>query len=244
MAADSSGPGRRLLKGWRVGCTVVSIVLVESVVCGTALVPVVLSWAWLFAWIPPTPLVQVLAVSLLAVPSYAVFALGVMVSSSLATRVTGARTPAGMDVRIADMDWRLMRWVRYMVATHVVRFIAGGLFRGSPIWTAYLRLNGARIGRRVYVNTVFVSDHNLLEFGNDVVIGGGVHLSGHTVERGVLKTGPVRLGSHVTVGTGTIVDIDVEAGPHCQIGALSLVPKHSRLDGHAVYAGVPAARIR
>ena len=29
------------------------------------------------------------------------------------------------------------------------RALAGWLFRGSPIWTAYLRLNGARIGRGV-----------------------------------------------------------------------------------------------
>ncbi len=33
------------------------------------------------------------------------------------------------------------------------------------------RVTGARIGRRVYVNTLFISDHNLLEFGDDVVIG-------------------------------------------------------------------------
>jgi acetyltransferase-like isoleucine patch superfamily enzyme len=87
------------------------------------------------------------------------------------------------------------------------------------------------------------ADHNLLEIGDDVVIGADVHISGHTVEGGLLKTAPVRLGSHVTVGLGSVIDIDVEIGSGCQIGALTLVPKHSRLEGHAVYVGIPARPI-
>ena len=129
-----------------------------------------------------------------------------------------------------------------MVAMHVVRVLAGTLFCGSPIWTAYLRLNGARIGRRVYVNTLFISDHNLLEFGDDVVFGAEVHLSGHTVEAGSVKTAGVRLGHGVTVGLGSIVDIGVEVGPHSQIRAMRLVPKHTKLPAESTYAGIPVRR--
>ena len=57
-----------------------------------------------------------------------------------------------------------------------------------------MRMNGAKLGRRVFVNSLDVTDHCLLEFGDDVVIGAGVHLSGHTVERGLVRTAPVRLG--------------------------------------------------
>lgn len=235
-----SGIGRL----WRFSCTIAAILLVESAVCGLAVLPVVLFWTWFVTSIADGLLARAVAVSLLVVPSYIVFALCLMVASALAARVTGARTPPKLEARIADMEWPLMAWVRYMVAGHIVRVFAGTMFRGSPVWTAYLRLNGARIGRRVYVNSLFVSDHNLLEFGDDVVIGADVHLSGHTVERGVVKTGGVRLGPHVTVGLGSVVDIDVDVGAHCQIAAMSLVPKHSKLDAGAVYAGIPASRIR
>jgi len=136
-----------------------------------------------------------------------------------------------------------MRWARYMVASHLVRLLAGAAFRGSPIWTAYLRQNGARIGRGVYVNTLFISDHNLIEIDDDVVIGSEVHISGHTVEAGVLKTAGVRLGRSVTIGLGTVVDIDVTIGAGCQVGAMSLVPKHTTLEPDAVYAGIPVRRI-
>jgi acetyltransferase-like isoleucine patch superfamily enzyme len=100
-------------------------------------------------------------------------------------------------------------------------------------------LNGARLGRGVFVNSLAVNDHNLLEFGNRVVIGDGVHLSGHTVEDGVVKTAAVKLGDNVTVGLGAVIGIGVVADSGCQIGALSLVPKFSRLKADVTYVGTP-----
>ena len=60
------------------------------------------------------------------------------------------------------------------------------------------------------------------------------------MESGAVKTARVRLGRGVTVGVGAVVGIGVEAGDRCQIGALSFVPKHSKLDGETTYVGAPA----
>jgi acetyltransferase-like isoleucine patch superfamily enzyme len=138
------------------------------------------------------------------------------------------------------MGWPLLRWARYMASIHLVRVAAGQLLRGTPVWTSYLRLCGARIGRRVYVNTLGLSDYNLLEFGDDVVIGSDVHIAGHTVEGGVVKTAVVRLGAGVTIGIGSIVEIGVSAGDRAQVGALSFVPKHTVLASETLYVGIPA----
>jgi acetyltransferase-like isoleucine patch superfamily enzyme len=227
----------------RVGWTLVSIVVVELAVCTAAALPVVLIWTQLMAWMSVDPLLRAAAFAAGLVPSYLAFALCLMPASAAATRLTGARTPPDAAMRISEMGWPLMRWARYMVASHLVRVLAGTVFRGSPIWTTYLRLNGAQIGKRVYVNSVFVSDHNLLELGDGVVIGSEVHLSGHTVEGGLVKTGAVRLGRNVTIGLGSVIDIGVTVGDDSQVGALSLVPKHTRLDAHGTYAGIPVRRI-
>jgi acetyltransferase-like isoleucine patch superfamily enzyme len=228
----------------RLVWTVAAIVVVEATVSGLATTPAVWLWLKLTGFtVTIDPVARIALSSLAVVPSYILFALGLMGWSALATRITGARTPPNAEMRIADLDWPLLTWVRYMVAIHLVRVFAGTIFRGSPIWTMYLRLNGALIGRRAYVNTTFVSDHNLLEFGDDVVIGGEAHVSGHTVEGGVVKTASVRLGRNVTIGLNSIVDIDIEIGDDCQVGALTLVPKHSRLESGAVYAGIPAKRM-
>ena len=227
----------------RISRTVLSICLVQGLVCGLAALPVLLAWMSLVEWVGASPAIRAVIFSFLIIPSYVAFALCLMVLSAAATRLTGARTPPNTEMRIADMGRPLLKWVEHMVATHVVRVLAGTLFRGSPIWTAYLRLNGARIGRRVYVNTLFVSDHSLLEFGDDVVIGADVHMSGHTVERGVVKTAAVRLGPGATIGLGSMVDIGVEVGANCQVGALSLIPKHTKLPADSIYVGVPVKRI-
>lgn len=40
-----------------------------------------------------------------------------------------------------------------------------------------------------------------------------------------------------------VIEIGVEIGDDTQVGALSFVPKHSKLSGGAVYAGTPVKRI-
>ncbi len=222
----------------RVTVTFVSIFIVEAGVCGVAAIAPALVLSTLASAFD-SPWLRLVLLAVVAAPTYVLFALCLMACSAATVRLTGARTPPDAEMRIADMEWRLLQWVRYMAALHVVRVFAGPLFRGTPIWTMYLRLNGARLGRRVFVNSLAMSDHNLLDFGNDVVIGADVHLSGHTVEHGMVRTGGVSLGDGVMIGISTVVDIDVEIGPRAQVGALSFVPKHSRLDGGQVYVGIP-----
>jgi len=234
---------------WRPGAIgrltwmVLSIFLVECLVFGLSVLPAALFWQPFFQIGYPSSVVRTVALSMAFVPSYLLFAISLMALSALSLRLTGWRTPANAQMVIADLGWPLMNWARCMVSTHVVRLFAGSVLRSTPVWTFYLRLNGARLGRGVYVNSLFVSDHNLLEFDDHVVIGDAVHLSGHTVERAVVKTAPVRLGKAVTIGIGSVVGIGVEAGPKAQVGALSLVPKHSRLEAGATYVGAPARKL-
>ena len=228
----------------RVVWTVCSIFVVESLVFGLSGLPAFLFWTWALSWAtPPLPLVRPLILAVSLVPAYLVFATTLVVLSALSTGLFGWRTAPGAAWRLTDLEWGLLNWSRYMISTHVVRVLVGTFFRSSPLWTWYMKLNGARIGSGVYINSLSISDHNLLEMGDGVVIGESVHLSGHTVEGGVVKTGFVRLGRGVTVGLGSMVGIGVEAGERCQIGALSVVPKNTRLEAGAIYAGVPVRRI-
>lgn len=192
----------------------------------------------------PDEVIRMLVVSAVALPAYLVFAIALMVLSALSTRLVGWRTPPDVKLRIVDLQPPLLAWVRCMVVLHVVRVLAGSMLRATPFWSFYLRLNGARLGRRVFVNSLAVTDHNLLEFDDDVIIGDGAHVAGHTVEDGFLKTARVRLGCGVTIGVGSVVGIGVEAGPGCRVGALSVVPKFTRLDAGATYIGAPVRKLK
>ncbi len=235
--------GARLRKAWRIAWTLLSVFVVESVVFGLSVLPATLFWEWHFRWAVSANWVRIVLLSMSLVPAYLLFAVSLMVLSAGAMRVLGWRTPANAELRIANLEWPLLTWVRYVASAHVVRVFAGTLFRATPLWTVYLQLNGARLGRRVFLNSLAVTDHNLLEFGDGVVVGAGVHLSGHTVEGGVVKTAPVRLGQNVTIGVGSVIGIGVEIGADTQVGALSVVPKYKKLEAGAIYAGVPVRRV-
>jgi acetyltransferase-like isoleucine patch superfamily enzyme len=239
IAPGAGKPSRIRVRG-RIAWTVASLIIVQTIVCGLSALPVVLVWHTLSTILRVNGTAWWVLLSFAIAPSYVLFAVSLMLVSPIALRVLRWQTPANVELRLADMDWALLRWVRYGASIHLARIIAGTWFRGTPLWTVHLRLNGAQLGKRVFVNSLSVSDYNLIECGNDVVIGGGVHLSGHTVEGGFLKTSRVRLGDNVTIGLGSVIEIGVEVGSNSQVGALSFVPKFTKLAGGHVYAGTPA----
>lgn len=238
------GAGTRRARAARVAWALATAFVVESVVVALAALPAVSFWAWHFRWRVGAPWLRVLVLAASFVPAYFVFAVALAALSALATRALGWRTPPGAALRIAACEWPLLDWGRGLVATHVVRLLAGPVFRATPLWTWYLRSNGARVGRGAFVNSLALMDHALLDFGDGVVVGSDAHVSGHTVEGGVVKTAAVRLGDRVTVGVGSVIEIGAEVGDGAQIGALSFVPKYARLAGGAAYAGCPVRPIR
>jgi acetyltransferase-like isoleucine patch superfamily enzyme len=233
----------RLAPVLRFAWAIVSAFVVVSIVFGLAALPAVLFWQYHTAWEFRGPWVRIVVLSMSLIPAYLLFAVALMVLSAGACRLFGWRTPRDAEMRIAEFGWPLIDWGRYMILTHVVRVFAGTLFRATPLWGFYLKLNGAQLGRGVWINSLYVNDHCMLDFGDGVVIGDAVHLSGHTVERGYVKTASVRLAAGVTVGLESIVGIGTTVGAHTQIGALSLVPKNSVLEPDSVYVGIPVRRI-
>jgi acetyltransferase-like isoleucine patch superfamily enzyme len=227
----------------RVGWMIVTVLVVESLIFGLSVLPAALFWDLFFARQYPSRPVAIVALSMAFIPTYLIFAFSLMMLSAWATGALGWRTPRDVEMRIADLDWPLMNWARYMASVHVVRLFAGAVFRATPLWAMYLRANGAQLGKGVYINSLAVNDHNMLEFDDHVVIGDDVHLSGHTVERGFVKTAAVRLGRNCTIGLGSVVGIGVSAGPGCQVGALSLVPKYTKLEANTTYVGTPVRKL-
>lgn len=240
MLSLSSGVlGRAARTTWAV----LSAFILGSIVIGLSVLPAALFWAWHLTWPVSVTWVRIVLLSMAAIPVYMIFACALMFLSALAMRLVGWRTPPDAEMVIRDKGWPLFDWLRYTTITYIVRVLAGTFFQATPVWRLYLRMNGARIGRGVFVNTLAIMDHNLLEFGDHTVIGSGVHLSGHTVEHGVVKTGKLRIGRNVTIGTQSVIGLGARIGDGCQIGALSLVPKHAQLEPGGVYGGIPVDRL-
>lgn len=218
------------------------MVVLETVLLGIAVAPAIMCLAWISTWFGSRA-VQLLVSALAIVPMYFCCSLVLIVTSTTAVRLVGWRTPENVTLRLADFEWPVLDWGRYLMSIHVVRVLAGPAFRSTPVWSWYLRRNGARIGKLVWVNSLSLMDHNLLDFADDVVIGSDAHVSGHTVEHGMLRTGRVRLGTGTVIGVGSVVGIGVTTGAGTQVGPLSVVPKFATLEAGASYLGVPVQRL-
>ena len=156
----------------RFAWTVVSAFVVESVVFGLAVLPAAVFWQWHFTWEIDAVWLRIVLLAMSFLPAYLLFAVMLMALSALAMRGLGWRTLPNAELRISDLSWELANWARYGVSSHIVRMFAGSVFRNTPVWIWYMRLNGARIGRRCWVNSLDVVEHCLLEFGD---VEGGLH---------------------------------------------------------------------
>ena len=118
------------------------------------------------------------------------------------------------------------------------------MVRGTPLIIWFYRGMGMKIGKDTLITTVRIMDCDMIEIGDGCVIGGGAALSAHTGEkgRGVLK--PVKIGNRVTIGADTMVLPGSVIEDNVIIGANSVVPKDAHLEGNAIYAGIPAKKLK
>ncbi|MFR9806973.1 Pls/PosA family non-ribosomal peptide synthetase [Pseudonocardia sp. RS010] len=114
------------------------------------------------------------------------------------------------------------------------------LFRGTPLLPPALRLLGARIGRRTYLATTYLTEFDLVEIGDDAVIGRDASLQTHLFEDRVMKMSTVRIGAGATVGDRAVVLYDASVGDGTALDPLSLVMKGETLPGRTRWRGIPA----
>ncbi|MEV7085804.1 Pls/PosA family non-ribosomal peptide synthetase [Streptomyces sp. NPDC093085] len=115
-----------------------------------------------------------------------------------------------------------------------------GALAGTPFLPLVLRAFGARIGRRCWLGTTFLTEFDLVEIGDDAAIGLNVSLQTHLFEDRVMKMSTVTVGDGASVGTRSIVLYDAVVGERVRLGALSLLMKGERLDPDTSWRGIPA----
>lgn len=222
---------------------IVTLLVAESFIFGVSVLPGLALWRAVFDVPIPYEYLRIVVIAMTFVPAYFVFSLTLMFVTAGFVRLFRWQTPVG-EHRVADLTPEVLRWARGSAAAHLVRMFTGELFRTSPMWTVYMRAMGAKVGKNVYVNTPIVYDFNLLEIGDNTVIGGHASLVAHSVEKGILHAAPVRIGKNCVIGVGSIVTPGVQIGDHTQIGALSYIPKHTVIPANCAVGGVPVRIIK
>ena len=116
--------------------------------------------------------------------------------------------------------------------------------RGTMWLPAYLRLLGCRIGKRCYIDTTDVTEHDLVDIGDDVALNDFAGLQTHLFEDRVMKVSGVTVGDRATIGSYAIILYDSEIGADAQLGDLSVVMKGETLPAGTSWEGSPARLAR
>ena len=237
---DRSGWKARLFGPLQVLMTL--LLFAEAIaILGVALSPAVALFGWAEARLPPAGALRALGLGAALAAGYFAFGLALLVVVPVARWVTFARgTPVGRFPYLSVGAWR---WASYNALTLMVRFTFVNWIRVTPFLPLYHRLMGARIGKRVQINTAVVADQNLLEIGDDTVVGGDVTLVCHSAERGRLVTAPVSIGRGVTIGLMAVVFPGCTIGDGAMISAGSVLSKGTKVGPGEIWAGVPARRV-
>jgi non-ribosomal peptide synthetase-like protein len=145
----------------------------------------------------------------------------------------GRWKPATIEV------WTLA-YVRFWCVKTLTRANPLVLFAGSPIYTFYLRLLGAKIGKRVTVFSPTSVCTDLLSIGDDSVIRKDAQLPGYRAVAGVIEIGPITLGSGVIIGEQTVIDISSSFGDEARLGHSSSVHAGQHVGAGEFWCGSPA----
>jgi non-ribosomal peptide synthetase-like protein len=171
---------------------------------------------------------------------YFTFTFCVIFVTGLFRLVTFAGTPLGT---YSYYSVKGIQWASYNAIILLVRFTCMNWMRVTPLLVLFHRLMGMKIGKRVQINTAVIGDSNLIEIGDDTVIGGDATLIGHSAEHGNLVTGRVKIGSNVTVGLMAMIMPGSEIGDRAVIAANAFLPKDSRVGPGEIWAGIPARKV-
>jgi acetyltransferase-like isoleucine patch superfamily enzyme len=156
-------------------------------------------------------------------------------------RLTFAGTPLG---KFSYYSFKGYQWASYNALILLVRYTCINFMRVTPFINLFHRMMGMKIGARVQINTAVIGDSNLIEIGDDSVIGGDVTLVGHSAEHGNLVTERVKIGSRVTIGLMAVILPGVEIGDGAMIAANAILPKGTKVLPREVWGGIPAQKLR
>jgi non-ribosomal peptide synthetase-like protein len=132
-------------------------------------------------------------------------------------------------------------YFRFWAAKFLVRSAPANAFAGTPLFNAYLRLLGARIGRSAVIASTNVPvTADLFEVGDDAVVARSALLPGYSAFGNRIHVGAIRIGRNAYVGEQSVLDIDTAIGDFGQLGHASSLQSGQRVPAGKRYHGSPA----
>ncbi|MEN3268574.1 Pls/PosA family non-ribosomal peptide synthetase, partial [Pseudonocardia sp.] len=117
-------------------------------------------------------------------------------------------------------------------------------FDGTPLKNVIWRLLGARIGRRVFDDGLFLPERTFTTIGDDCTFNANSIVQCHSQEDGGFKSDRSVIGAGCTLGVGAFVHYGVTMGDGAVLAANSFLMKGEEMPPNALWGGNPATEMR
>jgi non-ribosomal peptide synthetase-like protein len=132
-------------------------------------------------------------------------------------------------------------YFRFWVVKTMMRTSPAAAFIGTPLYNAYLRMMGARIGRNVIIRCSHAPVcTDLMTIGDNTIVRNETSMLGYRAQSNFIRMGPVTIGSNSFVGDRSVLDIDTAMGDNTQLGHASSLQSGQRVPDGKHYHGSPA----
>lgn len=135
-----------------------------------------------------------------------------------------------------------LRYYRFWVVKTLIRTAPVVLFRGNPLYSLYLRLLGAKLGRNTAIECRAIPVcTDLISIGENSILRRESNILGFKAESGYIHTGSITIGDGAFVGVGSTIDIDTRIGNGAQLGHASSLQRGQSIPDGEHWHGSPAA---
>jgi acetyltransferase-like isoleucine patch superfamily enzyme len=198
-----------------------------------------------FIWLndlfhPVQPYQKILVLSFSLPIAYILFGFSLLTLTLVLKQIFGLKSKEGV---VPLNSKSLYPFIIYHSLFHIASFFFIALIRGSNVFKKYCQLFGLKIGKSSTLQSIRISDFDLISIGNNSVIGFDAVLCAHSVEGNYLFRKRVRIGNNVVIGHYSILSPGVIIEDNVVLGANSFVPKNTILKAGRIYGGVPAKEI-
>ncbi|HEY9060870.1 MAG TPA: Pls/PosA family non-ribosomal peptide synthetase [Pseudobacteroides sp.] len=111
---------------------------------------------------------------------------------------------------------------------------------GTPMLPVVMRLFGCRIGKKVFLDTIFMSEFDLVRIGNEAAVNFNATMQTHLFEDRVLKMAYLTICRRASVGNGAVVLYDTFMEEGSKLGCSSLLMKGETLEAYTHWHGNPS----
>ena len=185
-------------------------------------------------------LLKIIAISFLFTLCYVIFGFSLLAVTVIVKYILNLKSIEG---KLPLNSKKLRVFIKHHGLFHIACFFFLSLIRGTATFKKYLQLFGVKIGKNSVVQSIRLSDFDLIEIGQNSLIGFDAVICPHLAEGDHLIRKRILIGDNVLIGHYAILSPGVIIEDNVILGANSFVPKNQILKSGKVYGGVPAREI-